>query len=66
MSAASQYIDPKILVAMPQDLRAQIENHFAVGVKRVDAKLTKQRLVQVEHEVVNLEKLHNVITRKPF
>lgn len=66
MSAAEQYIDPSILTQMPKDLRAQIEKHFAVGVKRVDAKIAKMRVHEVEREVLNLEKLHNVVTRKPI
>ena len=65
MSAAEQFIDPKILTQMPHDLRAQIDRHFAVGVKRVDAKIAKMRVLEVEREVLNLEKLHNVFTRKP-
>lgn len=66
MSAAEQFIDPKILNQMPADLRVQIDRHFAVGVKRVDAKIAKQKVLDVERDVLNLEKLHNVITRKPL
>lgn len=61
MSAASQFIDPKVLSAMPQDLRIQVEKHFTVGVKQVDLRIAKERLLQVEREVNHLEKLHNVM-----